>query len=61
MLKPGHKLELEITTGSSQYSIPRTGPYQVTFDNARVKHPLTPCGPPPPSRPLTKPRTTRTV
>jgi len=40
MLKPGHKLELEITTGSSQYSIPRTGPYQITFDNARVKLPL---------------------
>jgi len=39
MLKPGHKLELEITTGSSQYSIPRTGPYQITFDNARVNCP----------------------
>ena len=41
LLKPGHKLELEITTGSTQYSIPRTGPYPVTFDNARVKLPLT--------------------
>jgi ABC-2 type transport system ATP-binding protein len=28
-LEPGHVLELEITTGSSQYSIPRTGPYAV--------------------------------
>ncbi|MGH2752485.1 MAG: CocE/NonD family hydrolase [Actinomycetota bacterium] len=41
MLKPGHKLELEITTGSAQYSIPRTGPYRVTFDKAAVKLPLT--------------------
>ncbi len=28
-LQPGHVLELEITTGSAQYSIPRTGPYAV--------------------------------
>jgi ABC-2 type transport system ATP-binding protein len=28
-LETGHALELEITTGSSQYSIPRTGPYAV--------------------------------
>jgi ABC-2 type transport system ATP-binding protein len=41
MLKPGHKLELEITTGSTQYSIPRTGPYRVTFDEAQVRLPLT--------------------
>jgi ABC-2 type transport system ATP-binding protein len=41
MLKPRHKLELEITTGSAQYSIPRTGPYQVTFNEARVRLPLT--------------------
>ena len=41
MLPRGHKLELEITTGSTQYSIPRTGPYQVTFDEAVVKLPLT--------------------
>ncbi|MGH2697947.1 MAG: S15 peptidase family protein [Actinomycetota bacterium] len=42
MLQPGHRLELEITTGSTQYSIPRTGPYRVTFDEAAVKLPLTP-------------------
>jgi hypothetical protein len=41
MLKSGHKLELEITTGSTQYSIPRTGPYRVTFDEAQVRLPLT--------------------
>ena len=41
MLKPGHTLELEITTGSTQYSIPRTGPYQVTFDEVAVELPLT--------------------
>ncbi|MGH2774235.1 MAG: CocE/NonD family hydrolase [Actinomycetota bacterium] len=41
MLPRGHKLELEITTGSTQYSTPRTGPYQVTFDEAVVKLPMT--------------------
>jgi ABC-2 type transport system ATP-binding protein len=30
-LEPGHVLELEITTGSTQYSIPRTGPYAVSL------------------------------
>ncbi|MPZ90204.1 MAG: hypothetical protein GEU68_00995 [Actinobacteria bacterium] len=41
MLQRRHKLELEITTGSTQYSIPRTGPYQVAFEEAVVKLPLT--------------------
>jgi hypothetical protein len=42
MLEPGHTLELEITTGSTQYAIPRTGPYQVTFDEAALGLPMTP-------------------
>jgi predicted acyl esterase len=33
-LEPGHVLELEITTGSTQYSIPRTGPYAVSLSAA---------------------------
>jgi ABC-2 type transport system ATP-binding protein len=41
MLPRGHKLELEITTGSTQYAIPRTGPYRVTFDEVAVVLPLT--------------------
>ena len=41
MIERGHSLELEITTGSTQYSVPRTGGYQVTFDEARVRLPLT--------------------
>jgi ABC-2 type transport system ATP-binding protein len=32
ILKPGHALELEITTGSLQYQVPRTGPYAVTLE-----------------------------
>jgi ABC-2 type transport system ATP-binding protein len=31
LLKPGHKLLLEVTTGSTQYDIPRTGPYAVSL------------------------------
>ncbi len=42
MLDEGHTLELEITTGSTQYAIPRTGPYQVTFDEAALSLPMTP-------------------
>jgi predicted acyl esterase len=30
-LEPGHSLELEITTGSAQYAVPRTGPYAVSL------------------------------
>ena len=41
MLEPGHVLELEITTGSTQYSIPRTGPYHVTLDEAALRLPMT--------------------
>ena len=41
MLKRGHRLELEITTGSTQYSIPRTGPYRLSFDEVTVELPLT--------------------
>jgi ABC-2 type transport system ATP-binding protein len=33
-LQPGHVLELEITTGSTAYSIPRTGPYAVSLTAA---------------------------
>ncbi len=40
-LRPDHRLELELTTGSSQYSIPRTGPYSVDL-TARVSLPVTP-------------------
>jgi ABC-2 type transport system ATP-binding protein len=38
-LEPGHVLELELTTGSTQYSIPRTGPYAVSL-GARVELPV---------------------
>ena len=31
-LRPGHRLELELTTGSSQYSIPGTGPFSVDLE-----------------------------
>lgn len=31
MLQPGHSLEIEITTGSSQYAPPRTGAFSVTM------------------------------
>ena len=30
-LLPGHTLELEVTTGSTQYAAPRTGPYAVSL------------------------------
>jgi ABC-2 type transport system ATP-binding protein len=30
-LEPGHSLELEISTGSAQYAVPRTGPYAVSL------------------------------
>jgi hypothetical protein len=39
-LRPGHRLELELTSGSSQYSIPRTGPFSVDL-TARVSLPVT--------------------
>lgn len=39
-LLPGHRLELELTTGSAQYSIPRTGPYTVDL-TARISVPVT--------------------
>jgi ABC-2 type transport system ATP-binding protein len=40
LLKPGHKLLLEVTTGSTQYDIPRTGPFAVSL-KAVTKLPLT--------------------
>jgi ABC-2 type transport system ATP-binding protein len=33
-LEPGHVLELELTTGSTQYAAPRTGPYVVSLSAA---------------------------
>jgi hypothetical protein len=30
IVKPGHSIELEITTGSTSYAVPRTGPFQVS-------------------------------
>jgi ABC-2 type transport system ATP-binding protein len=39
-LEPGHSLELEITTGSTQYAIPRTGPYVIDLA-ANVNLPIT--------------------
>jgi predicted acyl esterase len=39
-LRPGHRLELELTTGSAQLSIPRTGPFSVDL-TARVSIPVT--------------------
>lgn len=32
LVEPGHSLELEVTTGSTQYAVPRTGPFSVSFD-----------------------------
>jgi ABC-2 type transport system ATP-binding protein len=40
-LEPGHVLELEITTGSTQYSIPRTGPYSISL-TASSRFPVAP-------------------
>ena len=40
LLEPGHKLLLEVTTGSTQYDIPRTGPYAVSL-KAVTELPLT--------------------
>jgi ABC-2 type transport system ATP-binding protein len=40
-LRPGHVLELEVTTGSTQYSVPRTGPYAVDL-TATVRLPVAP-------------------
>ncbi|HEX2029824.1 MAG TPA: CocE/NonD family hydrolase [Actinomycetota bacterium] len=40
-LRPGHALELEVTTGSSQYSMPRTGPYAVSL-TAETTLPVSP-------------------
>ena len=40
-LEPGHVLELEITTGSTQYSMPRTGPYSVSL-TAETTLPVSP-------------------
>jgi ABC-2 type transport system ATP-binding protein len=34
ILQPGHSLELEITTGSLQYQVPRMGPYAVSLEAA---------------------------
>jgi ABC-2 type transport system ATP-binding protein len=39
MLQPGHALELEVTTGSAQYAVPRTGPYTVNL-TAQVTFPI---------------------
>jgi ABC-2 type transport system ATP-binding protein len=44
-LEPGHVLELELTTGSAQYSMPRTGPYAVDL-SARARLPIGPPGTP---------------
>jgi ABC-2 type transport system ATP-binding protein len=50
LLPPGHKLELEITTGSAQYAASRLGPYSVDL-TAVTTLPLTfPLPPPPPCR-----------
>jgi ABC-2 type transport system ATP-binding protein len=40
-LEAGHVLELEVTTGSAQYSIPRTGPYAVSLTGG-VELPVSP-------------------
>jgi ABC-2 type transport system ATP-binding protein len=40
-LKPGHVLELELTTGSTQFSIPRTGPFAVDL-TATARLPMAP-------------------
>ncbi|MGH2694309.1 MAG: hypothetical protein ACRDJJ_05765, partial [Actinomycetota bacterium] len=50
ILEPGHSLELEITTGSLQYQVPRMGPYAVSLEaitelpvanSGAVKHRIT--------------------
>lgn len=41
ILEPGHSLLLEITTGSTQYDIPRTGPYAVSM-SINVSVPMSP-------------------
>jgi ABC-2 type transport system ATP-binding protein len=43
ILRPGHSLELEITTGSAQYAPPRTGPFAVSL-TASPALPLAPTG-----------------
>ncbi len=40
LLKKGHKLLLEVTTGSSQYDVPRTGAYTIDF-KVRTSVPVT--------------------
>jgi hypothetical protein len=40
-LEPGHVLELEVTTGSTQYAAPRTGPFAVSM-TATVDLPVLP-------------------
>ncbi|MGH2656680.1 MAG: CocE/NonD family hydrolase [Actinomycetota bacterium] len=40
-LEPGHVLELELTTGSTQYASPRTGPFAVSL-TATVDLPVSP-------------------
>lgn len=49
LVRPGHYLELEVTTGSSQFQHSRGGPYAVKFSASPVL-PLT-FSPPPPSPP----------
>jgi ABC-2 type transport system ATP-binding protein len=39
-LEPGHRMELEVTTGSTQYAAPRTGPYAVSL-SAQLNLPVT--------------------
>lgn len=40
-LESGHRIELELTTGSAQYAVPRTGPYGVNL-TATLSLPLSP-------------------
>jgi predicted acyl esterase len=40
-LEPGHRLELEVTTGSTQYDSSHTGPFSVDL-TARVRLPVAP-------------------
>jgi predicted acyl esterase len=40
-LLPGHSLELEVTTGSTQFAAPRTGPYSVSLA-AQLQLPVSP-------------------
>jgi ABC-2 type transport system ATP-binding protein len=44
-LQPGHVLELELTTGSTPYAVPRSGPFIVDL-TATAKLPLAPPGTP---------------